>query len=220
MAGRGGIGRFPRARGGAVSKKVHPGKSHHRARVHGRCRRAQGGQSHFQLRSSRRSHHWQCRGAVVESAVLGEIGVQYDLDKLHFVGSPYSRTHYFLLTRREAGFRTLDKLQQASGVRFGAQAVGHTNYTVGRIMAWLLGLKEIKDVIGFSNPERRAALIRGEIDGLASSDDILARDADWLEKGLIDLHVIVAVPREESIRVFPICRSSTALSKPSGSARC
>ena len=69
-------------------------------------------------------------GAVVESAVLGEIGVQYDLDKLHFVGSPYSRTHYVLLTRREAGFRTLDKLQQASGVRLGSQAVGHTNYTV------------------------------------------------------------------------------------------
>ena len=136
-------------------------------------------------------------GAVVESAVLGEIGVQYDLDKMPFVGSPYSATHYVLLTRREAGFRTLDKLRQASGVRFGAQAVGHTNYTVGRIMAWLLGLKEIKEVIGFSNPERRAALLRGEIDGLASSDDILARDPDWLDKGLIDLHVIVAVPREE-----------------------
>ena len=27
---------------------------------------------------------------VVVSAVLGETGVQYDLDKLHFVGSPYS----------------------------------------------------------------------------------------------------------------------------------
>jgi tripartite-type tricarboxylate transporter receptor subunit TctC len=136
-------------------------------------------------------------GAVVESAVLGEIGVQYELDKLHFVGSPYSRTHYVLITRRDAGLRTLEKLQQASGVRFGYQAVGHTNYTVGRIMAWLLGLKEIKEVIGFSNPERRAALIRGEIDGLASSDDILSRDTDWLEKDLIDLHVIVAVPREE-----------------------
>ncbi|MDP9131192.1 MAG: hypothetical protein M3N35_12485 [Candidatus Binatota bacterium] len=136
-------------------------------------------------------------GAVVESAVLGEIGVQYDLDKLHFVGSPYSATHYVLLTRRDAGFRTLDKLQQASGLRLGSQAVGHTNYTVGRIMAWLLGLKEIKEVIGFTNPERRIALIRGEIDGLASSDDILSRDTDWLDKGLIDLHVIVAVPREE-----------------------
>ena len=130
---------------------------------------------------------------VVASAVLGETGVQYDLDKLHFVGSPFSTTHYLLLTRREAGFSTLEKLRQASGVRLGAQSVGHTIYNVGRIMAWLLGLKEIKDVTGFSTPERDVALMRGEIDAIAATDEALAvRKADWLEKGLIDLHVIYA----------------------------
>jgi tripartite-type tricarboxylate transporter receptor subunit TctC len=134
---------------------------------------------------------------VVVSAVLGETGVQYDLDKLHFVGSPYSATHYVLLTRRDAGFTSLDKLRQAAGVRLGAQAVGHSNYTVGRIMAWLLGLKEVKDVTGFSNPERRVALIRGEIDAVAMSDSgLLDRYGEWLEKDLVDLHVIFAVPRE------------------------
>jgi len=134
---------------------------------------------------------------VLVSAVLGETGVQYDLDKLHFVGSPYSATHYVLLSRREAGLTTLDKLQQASGVRLGAQSVGHSNYNVGRIMAWLIGLKEFKDVTGFSNPERRVALIRGEIDAIAVSDSgLLDRQSDWLEKGLVDLHVIFAVPRE------------------------
>jgi tripartite-type tricarboxylate transporter receptor subunit TctC len=134
---------------------------------------------------------------VVVSAVLGETGVQYDIDKFHFVGSPYSATHYVFLTRREAGFTTLDKLRQASGVRLGAQSVGHSNYTVGRIMAWLLGLKEMKDVTGFSNPERRVALLRGEIDAIAVSDSgLLDRQAEWLEKGLVDLHVIFAVPRE------------------------
>jgi len=136
-------------------------------------------------------------GGVVTNAVLGEKGVQYDLDKMPFVGSPYSATHYVLLTRREAGFRTLDKLRQASGVRFGAQSVGHTNYTIARIFAWLLGLKEPKDVTGFSIPERDIALLRGEIDAVVSSDDLLVRNAEWLEKGLIDLHAIIAVPREE-----------------------
>jgi tripartite-type tricarboxylate transporter receptor subunit TctC len=134
---------------------------------------------------------------VVVSAVLGETGVQYDLDKLRFVGSPYSATHYVFLTRREAGLTTLDKLRQASSIRLGGQSVGHSNYTVGRIMAWLLGLKEVKDVTGFSNPERRMALLRGEIDAIAVSDSgLLDRQADWLEKGLVDLHVIFAVPRE------------------------
>src|SRR4029453_9197834 len=51
--------------------------------------------------------------------VLGETGGQYDLDKLHFVGSPYSATHYVFLTRREAGFTALDQLRQAPGVRLG-----------------------------------------------------------------------------------------------------
>jgi tripartite-type tricarboxylate transporter receptor subunit TctC len=134
---------------------------------------------------------------VVASAVLGETGVQYDVEKLHFVGSPFSTSHYLLMTRREAGFSTLDKLRQASGVRLGAQSVGHTVYNVGRIMAWLLGLKEIKDVTGFSTPERDVALLRGEIDAIAATDEgLVVRKADWLEKGLINLHAIYAIPRE------------------------
>jgi tripartite-type tricarboxylate transporter receptor subunit TctC len=133
---------------------------------------------------------------VVASAVLGETGVQYDLEKLHFVGSPFSTSHYLFLTRREAGLTTLDKLRQASGLRLGAQSVGHTVYNVGRIMAWLLGLKEIRDVTGFSTPERDVAFLR-EIDAMAATDEAFAvRKADWLEKALIDLHVLYAIPRE------------------------
>ena len=134
---------------------------------------------------------------AVTSAILGEIGVQYDIDKLHFAGTPDSAVHYLLLTRREAGIRTLDKLRQASGVRFGGLSVGHTIDTVGRIMVWLLGLKEIKEITGFSSPERNGALMRGEIDGLVTPDDFFARNPEWLDKGLVDLHVILSVPREE-----------------------
>jgi hypothetical protein len=136
-------------------------------------------------------------GGVVANAVLGEIGVQYDLDKLHFVGSPFSTSHYLLLTRRDAGFGTIEKLRQATGVRLGGLSVGHTIYNVGRIMAWLLGMKDIRDVTGFSAPERDVAFLRGEIDAIAATDDaIVGRKADWLEKGLIDLHAIYAIPRE------------------------
>jgi tripartite-type tricarboxylate transporter receptor subunit TctC len=133
---------------------------------------------------------------VVASAVLGETGVQYDIEKLHFVGSPFSTSHYLFSTRREAGFSTLEKLRQASGVRLGALSVGHTIYNVGRIMAWLLGMKDIRDVTGFSGPERDVAFLRGEIDAIAVTDDAIGRKADWLEKGLIDLHLIFAIPRE------------------------
>src|SRR5262245_4113015 len=67
---------------------------------------------------------------AITSAVLGEVGVQYDIDKLHFAGTADSAVQYLLLTRREAGFGTLDKLQQASGLRFGGLSVGHTIDTV------------------------------------------------------------------------------------------
>jgi len=134
---------------------------------------------------------------VIAAALLGETGVQYDLEKLHFVGSPFSTSHYLLLSRREAGFNTIEKLRQASGVRLGSQSVGHTVYNVGRIMAWLLGMKDMRDVTGFSTPERDVALLRGEIDALAATDEgLVTRKADWLEKGLVDLHVIYAIPRE------------------------
>jgi tripartite-type tricarboxylate transporter receptor subunit TctC len=134
---------------------------------------------------------------VVASAVLGENGVLYDIEKLHFVGSPFSTSHYLLGTRQEAGLSTIEKLRQASGVRLGALSVGHTIYNVGRIMAWLLGMKDIRDVTGFSGPERDVAFLRGEIDAIAVTDDaIVGRKADWLEKGLIDLHLIFAIPRE------------------------
>lgn len=133
-------------------------------------------------------------GGVVVSAVLGETGVQYDIDKLHFVGTPYSASHYVLITRRESGLTSLEKLRQATGVRIGSQSVGHSNYTIGRIMTWLLGLKDTKEVIGFTNPERRAALINGEIDGYAVSDSGVL--PEWLEKRLVDVHVILAVPRD------------------------
>ena len=141
-------------------------------------------------------------GGVIANAVLGETGVQYDLDKLPFIGSPDSTTHYVMITRREAGFRTLDKLRAATGVRFGAQSVGHTNYNVGRIMAWLLGLKDIRDVTGFSIAERDIALMRGEIDAITAADDLLLRRPEWLDKSLVDLHAIYAIPREEKTSRF------------------
>ncbi len=62
---------------------------------------------------------------LIANAILGETGVQYDLDKLIYLGSPNSATHYVFLTRGEAGWNTLEKLKSAKGARVGAQSVGH-----------------------------------------------------------------------------------------------
>lgn len=133
---------------------------------------------------------------LVANAILGQTGVQYDLDKLIYLGSPNSASHYVFLSRREAGLNSLEKLRAASGVRIGAQTVGHDIYINGRLFAYLIGLKEPKFITGYSGPEVDQALMRGEVDARANiADTIVTRTPDWMEKGLVDFHSILEIPK-------------------------
>jgi tripartite-type tricarboxylate transporter receptor subunit TctC len=133
---------------------------------------------------------------LIANAVLGEPGVQYDLDKFIYLGTPNSASHYVFLTKREAGFSNLEKLRAATGVRIGAQSVGHDIYMNGRMFAWILSLKDPKFVTGYSGPEVDAALMRGEIDARANiADTIAQRTPDWIEKRLVDFHAIIEIPK-------------------------
>jgi tripartite-type tricarboxylate transporter receptor subunit TctC len=135
-------------------------------------------------------------GGLVANAVLGEKGVLYDLNKFIYLGSPHSTYHWVFITRKEAGLKNIDALRSATGIRIGAQSVGHSNYFVGRLFAYLIGFKDPRMVVGFSGTELDLALMRGEIDGRINNPDTLAiRNADWLAKGMIDIHAIMEVPR-------------------------
>lgn len=141
--------------------------------------------------------------ALVMNALLDTGGVQYDLDKFIYLGSPISTFHYMILTRKEAGLNSLDKLRGAAGLRFGAQEVGHDTYIVARLAAFLLSLKEPKFVTGYGGPEVDIALSRGEIDGRASAaETLLQRNTDWLDKGLVDLHLMLEVPKGHKLARF------------------
>lgn len=96
---------------------------------------------------------------------LSTTGVIYDLAKLIYLGSTHSTYHWVFLTRRDGGWNNLAALRQAQGVRVAAQAVGHSNYFVARLFAWLLGMKEPKMIVGYSGNEQDIALMKGEIDG-------------------------------------------------------
>ena len=135
-------------------------------------------------------------GGLVSNAVLGEAGVLYDINKLIYIGSPHSHYHWVFMTRRESGLVNLDALRSASGVRIGAQAVGHSVYIVGRIFAYLMGLKEPKFVVGYGGTELDLALVRGELDGrINNADTLLKRNPEWLAKGVVDVHAIMEVPK-------------------------
>ena len=100
------------------------------------------------------------------------------------------------LSRKEAGFDTLEKLRAASGVRVGAQTVGHAIYISGRIFAYLLGLKDPRIVVGFGGVEMDVALTRGEIDARANSaDTVVRRNADALAKGDYNIHATLTIPK-------------------------
>jgi tripartite-type tricarboxylate transporter receptor subunit TctC len=135
---------------------------------------------------------------LVANAVLGEPGVQYDLDKLIYLGSPNSVTQYVFLSKKELGFADLEKLRGQAGLRIGAQTVGHDIYIIGRLFGWILGLKEPRFVAGYSGTELDLALMSGEVDARAQTAAWLVhRNPDWLEKKLVNVHAILEIPKGE-----------------------
>jgi tripartite-type tricarboxylate transporter receptor subunit TctC len=134
--------------------------------------------------------------SLVTNAILDAVGVQYDIDKLTYLGSPVSVFHYVFLTRKEAGLGSLEKLRAATGVRIGAQDVGHDIYITARLFAYLMDLKEPRFVTGYGGPEIDIALERRELDGRANALETLGqRNVEEMKKGLLDLHAIVEIPR-------------------------
>ncbi len=134
--------------------------------------------------------------SVISLNILRESGVMYDIDKFFYLGSPESTSHLVFYTRKEAGLSNLEKLRATSGVRVGARPVGHSAYVAARLFAYYLGLKDSKFIPGYAAPELDVALLRGEVDARANtSASVWQRNPDWLEKGLMDFHAALEVPK-------------------------
>ena len=65
---------------------------------------------------------------LVSGPILGLAGSNYDLDKLIYLGSTDSGSPTAFVTRKEAGFDSVEKLRAATGIRIGANSVGHITY--------------------------------------------------------------------------------------------
>jgi tripartite-type tricarboxylate transporter receptor subunit TctC len=135
-------------------------------------------------------------GGFVSNAVAGEGGVMYDIDRFVYLGSGFSRFTAIFVTRREAGLDNLEKLRAASGVKIGADSVGHHHYIVGQLFAWIAALKDPRFVTGYSGAEVDLALLRGEVDARSQGGhSIITRTPDWIEKGLVHFHAVFEIPR-------------------------
>jgi len=135
---------------------------------------------------------------MISLAVLGEKGIQYDIDKFHYLGSAYSTYHAVFISRKEAGLDSLEKLRASSEIRVGGQSVGFSTYNEARLFCYIIGVPKPRFVTGFSGPELDPALMRGEIDARSTGpDSLLQRNQEWLDKKLIHIHAIMETPRGE-----------------------
>jgi putative tricarboxylic transport membrane protein len=133
---------------------------------------------------------------LIANALLGSTGVEYDIDKLVYLGAANSTAQYVFGTAARLGLDTLEKLRARPGLRIGAQTVGHDIYINGRLFSWLLGLRDPKFVTGYSGPEVDLAMSQGEVDGRANiPDTILQRSPEFIEKKLVNYHAIIQIPK-------------------------
>jgi len=135
---------------------------------------------------------------LIANAILGSTGVEYDIDKLIYLGASNSTAQYVFGSVAKLGLDSLDKLRARPGIRVGAQTVGHDIYINGRLFSWLLGLKEPRFVTGYSGPELDLAMERGELDARANiPDTVLQRSAEHVEKRLMNYHAIIQIPKDD-----------------------
>jgi tripartite-type tricarboxylate transporter receptor subunit TctC len=151
---------------------------------------------------------------LVVGPILGLPGSAYDLDKLVYLGSTDSGDSYIFYTKGEAGLDTLQKLRLASGLRFGAQSVGHPVYITARLFAYFLDLKDPKFVTGFTNPEIDIALKTGELDAHSRTAARMASGSrESIEKNLVNVHAALAVPKDSRHPSFANLPELTSFAK-------
>jgi tripartite-type tricarboxylate transporter receptor subunit TctC len=132
--------------------------------------------------------------SIVPYAVLGESGVQYDIDKLIYLGTTEHILYYVFVTRKEAALNSLAKLRTTSGVRIGSAPVGHTGYIHSRVTAYLLDMKEPRIIPGYENEDLDLAFARGEVDAQVAST-VTVVEQDFLNKKSVDFHAAIEIPK-------------------------
>jgi tripartite-type tricarboxylate transporter receptor subunit TctC len=136
--------------------------------------------------------------SIVGLQVMRQTGVMYDIDKFIHLGTPISENHNVIYTRSVLGLKSLEQLRAASGLKLGAQEVGGAAYISARLFAYFLDLKAPRFVTGYSALEADVALNNGEIDSRSNNvTSVLTRNRDWIDKGIMDFHAILAVPKND-----------------------
>jgi len=121
--------------------------------------------------------------SMFSRAIVKDSTVQYRLDDFMYLGAPSVGGPYALLVR-PLGVETVKELKARNNLRLADRSVGHTMYNVGRIMAFVLELKDPQWVVGYNDTEIDVALQRGEADAKTEVIfDLMQSNPKWRQQG-------------------------------------
>ncbi len=137
---------------------------------------------------------YRISSSIVSYAVLGETGVQYDVDKLIYLGTTEHQLYYVFMTRAALGHDSLTKLRSATGLRIGSAPVGHTGYLHSRMIAYFLDLGNSRIIPGYENEDLDVAFARSEVDAQVASMGTISQH-DFLKNKAVHFHAGIEYPR-------------------------
>jgi tripartite-type tricarboxylate transporter receptor subunit TctC len=121
--------------------------------------------------------------SIFIKAISKDPVARYSLGDFMFLGAPSVGGPYALVVR-PLGLDSVEKLRAHKKLRIAERSVGHTMYSVGRLMAFILELKDPQWVVGYSSPEVDVAVERGEADARTEVlYDFMKNRSQWLQQG-------------------------------------
>jgi tripartite-type tricarboxylate transporter receptor subunit TctC len=121
--------------------------------------------------------------SIFIKAISKDPVARYSLGDFMFLGAPSVGGPYALVVR-PLGLDSVEKLRAHKKLRIAERSVGHTMYSVGRLMAFILELKDPQWVVGYTSPEVDVAVERGEADARTEVlYDFVKNRSQWLQQG-------------------------------------
>lgn len=105
--------------------------------------------------------------ALGMTQVVGAKGVQFDFNKMTWLGSPCSELYAYIVNPKM--FKNIDEVLKADKIRLAAEGLGAVSYVNPLMMYQALEQSNYSISTGYSGAEMEMALIRGEADGIWGS---------------------------------------------------
>jgi tripartite-type tricarboxylate transporter receptor subunit TctC len=139
---------------------------------------------------------------IVTDQVMQAEGVQYDLRKFHWVGSPADEVNV-LWVWHTTPVKTLADVRERD-VPLSSTGHGSPNYFVPRILNQLIGTK-FKVVTGYPGAtEADLAIERGEVNGRVSGWTGLKATSDWVATGKVNVLVQQGLRKAPELKDRPL----------------